>query len=221
MPSPWGPLARYCLCSPLSLTPSSFLRWLKIASHILPPILFLLLNPFCKLQTSCVLLIRTWDPWSSAYVVWCLTIQVQYPLGTNQRGLSLQRSRQMYAAQVPAPPVIAPLFEICNKSLIRNSSSPVTSACVGWESRRRVGTRCLVSPARNPPWIPHDGSLLADDSRSPSLNFPIHRLATSLAQHTQLAGGIVLRHVLESARDCPFLSCCFIISERGAATRIP
>lgn len=45
MPSPWGPLARYCLRSPLSPAPTSFLRWLKIASHTLTPVLFLLLNP--------------------------------------------------------------------------------------------------------------------------------------------------------------------------------
>lgn len=107
MPFPWGPLARYCLCRP-SLTPSSSLPVVK-KSHGTPlPLLFLLLNPFCKLQTSCVLLIRTRDPGSSAHVVWCLTIQVQCPLGTNQWGLSLQQ-RQMYAAQVPAPPV-TPLF---------------------------------------------------------------------------------------------------------------
>lgn len=106
---------------PLSLTPSSSLPVVKKKSHGTSlPLLFLLLNPFCKLQTSCVLLIRTRDPGSSAHVVWCLTIQVQCPLGTNQWGLSLQRSRQMYAAQVPAPPV-TPLFEICNKSLIRTA----------------------------------------------------------------------------------------------------
>lgn len=103
---PWHGTVSAAPCL-LPLAPLS--QWLKITSHILPHILFLLLNPFCKLQTSCVLLIRNRDPGSSAHVIWCLTIQVQCPLGTNQWGLSLQRSRQMYAAQVPAPPV-TPLF---------------------------------------------------------------------------------------------------------------